>query len=81
MIESNIVVPTISCGHCKGAIEGAVGRLEGVTSVTVDIEQKSVAVRFDDALVDRQAIVAAIEDAGYEVPEPAHPASSGGCCG
>jgi len=58
----------ISCNHCKAAIEGAVGKVEGVESVIVDVERKDVAVRFDDSVVGRAAIVAAIEGAGYEVP-------------
>ena len=80
MIEISIFVPTVSCDHCKGAIEGAVAQLDGVGSVAVDVARQRVAVRFDSALVDRGAIIAAIVEAGYEVPEPAPAASSGGCC-
>ena len=80
MIEISIFVPTVSCDHCKGAVEGAVAQLDGVESVTVDVAPQRVAVRFDNALVDRGSIIAAIGEAGYEVPEPAPPASSGGGC-
>jgi copper chaperone len=78
MIESSLFVPAISCDHCKRAIEGAVGRLDGVEAVSVDVAKKLVAVRFDSALVDRRSIVAAMEDAGYQVPESAAPVSSEG---
>ena len=60
-------VPDVSCGHCKMAIEGAVGALDGVDAVAVDITAKRVDVSFDDARTDRDAIVATIEDQGYEV--------------
>lgn len=57
-------VPDISCGHCKEAIETEVGALAGVTSVTVDIDERTVAVDGDASGDD---ITAAIEEAGYEV--------------
>jgi copper chaperone len=60
-------VPTISCNHCKMAIERAVSALDGVESVEVDVEGKSVAVRFAADRVDEPAIRRAIEDEGYEV--------------
>ena len=57
-------VPDISCGHCVEAITGAVSPLEGVESVDVSIDDKTVTVvgSFDDG-----AVRAAIDDAGYDV--------------
>ena len=56
-------VPDISCGHCKSAIEESVGKVTGVASVDVDIDTKMVAVTGGtDA-----DVVAAIDDAGYDV--------------
>ena len=63
MAESTYHVPGISCGHCKSAIEGEVGALDGVESVVVDIESKQVAV-VGSATDD--AVRAAIVEAGYE---------------
>ncbi|MEX1163411.1 MAG: cation transporter [Nitriliruptor sp.] len=57
-------VPSISCGHCKQAIEGAVTPLEGVDAVTVDIDARTVTV---DGSASDEAVEAAIDDAGYEV--------------
>lgn len=56
-------VPDISCEHCVAAITGAVSQLDGVESVTIDLDAKTVTV----AGGDRDAIVAAIDDAGYDV--------------
>jgi copper chaperone len=56
-------VPAISCGHCKAAIEGEVGRLAGVERVVVDVDSRSVEVTGDAA---DTAIRAAIDEAGYE---------------
>jgi len=44
-MESKVVkVPSISCGHCANAIKREVGELDGVTSVSVDLDAKSVTV-------------------------------------
>jgi copper chaperone len=57
-------VPGISCGHCKAAIEGEVGKLEGVEGVDVDIDGKTVTV---DGGASEDAVRAAIDTAGYDV--------------
>ncbi|MEE8602882.1 heavy-metal-associated domain-containing protein [Euzebya tangerina] len=63
-----ISVPEIHCDHCKTSIEGALNPLDGITEATVDVQDASVTVTFDPALIDRRALVGAIEDQGYEVP-------------
>jgi copper chaperone len=60
-------VPDISCGHCKSSIEGAVAPMEGVASAEVTIDDRTVDVAFDEAVVDLDAIITAIEDQGYDV--------------
>ena len=63
---TTLSVPDISCGHCKSSIEGAVGELDGVSTVEVSIDGKSVDVEFASP-TDLEAIITAIEDQGYEV--------------
>ena len=58
-------VPGVSCEHCSSAIEGGVSQVTGVASVAVDLEAKTVTVT--GAPLDGQAIVAAIDEAGYDV--------------
>ena len=58
-------VPGISCNHCKHAIEGEVSRVRGVASVEVDVDAKTVTVVGEP--LDEPAVVAAIDEAGYEV--------------
>ena len=58
-------VPGVSCGHCRSAIETEVSAVSGVESVEVDLDEKTVTVRGE--ALDEQAIVAAIDEAGYEV--------------
>ena len=66
-MQESFKVPEVSCGHCKQAIEGALGPLEGVSGAEVDIAGKVVQVDFDPAVTDRASVVAAIESAGYDV--------------
>jgi copper chaperone len=60
-------VPSVSCNHCKMAIEGAVKALDGIAGVDVDVPAKSVSVDFDAESVSLDAIEAAVREEGYEV--------------
>jgi copper chaperone len=57
-------VPGISCNHCKDSIESEVFRVPGVALVDVDLKTKIVTVSGES--LDEAAIVAAIDEAGYE---------------
>lgn len=71
MTTEIIIVPEIHCEHCRTSIEGALRPLAGVQRATVDIAARAVTVAFDETTVDRDVLVAAIEEQGYEVPDPA----------
>ena len=58
-------VPGMSCGHCEAAIKHEVGEIDGVAAVDVDLDTKLVTVRGEQ--LDRDDIVAAIDEAGYDV--------------
>ena len=58
-------VPGVSCGHCRAAIVGEVAAVAGVESVDVDLDAKVVTVT--GGPLDEAAILAAIDEAGYEV--------------
>jgi copper chaperone CopZ len=60
-----LTVPGMTCGHCEAAVTGEVAAIDGVTSVTVDLETKLVTVT--GASLDREVIVAAIDEAGFDV--------------
>jgi copper chaperone len=60
-----LTVPGMSCGHCEAAVKGEVTKVAGVTDVQVDLGTKIVTVLGDG--IDRAAVVAAIDEAGYEV--------------
>jgi copper chaperone len=54
----------MTCEHCKTAITEEVDRIAGVEAVQVDLEAKIV--RVSGAGVDDAAVVAAIDEAGYD---------------
>ena len=70
MTQITLSVPDISCGHCKSSIEGALRPFEGVQSAIASVQDRNVDVEYDPAEVDLAAIVAAIDDQGYEVETP-----------
>ena len=57
-------VPGMHCGHCEAAVTEEVSAVEGVESVSVDLDSKRVEVRGER--LDDGEIRAAIEEAGYE---------------
>ena len=67
MKEATFKVPEMSCGHCKAAIEGELGKLSGVKHSNADLEKGVVEVRYDEGLVSTDELKGAIEDAGYIV--------------
>ncbi len=58
-------VPGMTCGHCEAAVKQEVGGVAGVTDVDVDLDSKDVVVTGNR--LDRDTIVAAIDEAGFDV--------------
>lgn len=60
-------VEGMSCSHCVNAVTKAVGGLDGVSNVEVDLDAKTVTVEYDADKVSLDNIKEAIEDEGYDV--------------
>lgn len=67
MESTTLVAPEISCEHCQHAIEGAVGKLAGVSQVHVDIPTKSVRIDYDPRIIDLAKIEEVLDETGYPV--------------
>ena len=67
MIARTYKVPDVSCNHCRRAIEGALGAVEGVDKVEVDVEKKTVVVGFDETRVAEGTVLDALSAEGYPV--------------
>jgi copper chaperone CopZ len=58
------VVAGMSCEHCRVAITNEVSKVDGVAGVDVQLDTKLV--RVHGTGVDGAAVVAAIDEAGYD---------------
>ena len=66
-MKKTILVEGMSCGHCEKAVKNALGELDGVKTVVVDLESKKVEVEGENLLDEK--LKEAIEEAGYDVVE------------
>ncbi|MBE1593869.1 heavy-metal-associated domain-containing protein [Nonomuraea angiospora] len=66
MATATYTVKGMTCGHCVSSVKEEVGEVSGVTSVEVDLASGLLTVE-SDGPVDAAEIVAAVEEAGYEV--------------
>ncbi|WP_077214694.1 copper chaperone CopZ [Bacillus dakarensis] len=67
MEQVTLNVKGMSCGHCVKAVEGSVGKLDGVNEVKVNLEDGTVAVAFNADAVSIDKIKETIDDQGYDV--------------
>ncbi|CAM3786963.1 copper chaperone CopZ [Mesobacillus zeae] len=67
MEKTTLNVKGMSCGHCVKAVEGSVGKLEGVQSVKVDLESGKVTVDYNPDKVSVEQLKETIDDQGYDV--------------
>ena len=66
---TTITVDGMTCGHCVNAVQTEVGKLDGVTDVSVDLASGQVTILADEA-PEAGALREAVEEAGYEVRTP-----------
>jgi len=65
-MQTTIRVKGMTCQHCVMSVKKALGKLEGIQHVDVDLQQAEV--RFDNTTgVASTLVKKAIEEAGYEV--------------
>ncbi|MBQ7596775.1 MAG: heavy metal translocating P-type ATPase, partial [Clostridia bacterium] len=61
-----ITIEGMMCEHCKARVEKALADVDGVSSATVDLAQKTAAVTFEKEIAD-DVLKSAVTGAGYEV--------------
>lgn len=62
-----IGVDGMHCDACVQSVENVVGRLSGVESVSVDLDNALATITYDDECVTLADLNEAIEDAGFDV--------------
>jgi P-type Cu+ transporter len=60
----------MTCAACVRRVERALNKVAGVQEAVVNLVTQRANVHYDPVVADREALVRAIEDAGYEVPRP-----------
>jgi Cu+-exporting ATPase len=63
----DLSVAGMSCASCVASLESALRRVPGVQGVTVNLANERATIAYDADVTDAQALVRAIEDAGYGV--------------
>ncbi len=68
--ETQVSLPIegMTCASCVGRVEAALAKVEGVQSVSVNLATERADIRLN-TLVNRMALVEAVEKVGYEVPQ------------
>lgn len=67
--ETKFSVPDISCGGCANGIKNALGKVAGINQVEVDIQAKTVDIKYDANTVRESQIIDVLDDAGYPVEQ------------
>jgi len=65
-MKKKITIEGMSCNHCVNHVKEALGELNGVVNVDVNLSDKYAMIEAN-ADVKNEDIKFAIEDAGYEV--------------
>ena len=66
METTTIKVGGMSCGGCVKSVTNVLQGLPGVSKAEVSLEPGAARVEFDPTQVARAAMVAAIDDAGFD---------------
>ncbi|MDO3650282.1 cation transporter [Nocardia mangyaensis] len=64
MATTTYTVTGMTCGHCVSSVKQEIGKIDGVTSVDVDLASGLVRIDSASDLADT-AVAAAVDDAGY----------------
>jgi heavy metal translocating P-type ATPase len=65
MKKEQFDITGMTCSACSTRVEQCVAKLPGVAEVSVNLLKNSMAVSYDEGVLDSASIVAAVENAGY----------------
>jgi len=69
MRQISLVVPAISCDHCKQTVESTLKQVDGVQEAIVDVANKRVALSYDESKVELSRLEEALSEEGYDVAD------------
>lgn len=65
-MTKTMTIEGMMCAHCTGRVRKALEALEGVTAVTMSLEEKTATVELAKEVPD-EVLTGAVTEAGYEV--------------
>ncbi|MBP6020550.1 MAG: heavy-metal-associated domain-containing protein [Burkholderiaceae bacterium] len=80
MRTETLKVPNMQNDQAVDAISQALGGVEGVNDVSISLQNNKATVSFDESVVSKRRLKAAVEDLGFDVAKPVH-GEDGECCG
>lgn len=72
-VRSDLPIEGMSCAACARRIEKHVGKLAGVSAVSVNFATKVATVHYNATQIDPAQIASAVEDIGYSAIVPSRP--------
>lgn len=66
-MEITIKIEGMSCMNCAGAVKNALGELDGVENVEVELENKQANIRGEN--LEKDLLKEVVENAGYKLVE------------
>lgn len=67
-MKKTLKIEGMMCGHCQMRVEKALGAVDGVSSVEVNLGDGSAVVSLEQDVPD-EVLKQAVEEAGYKVVE------------
>ena len=61
-----IKIDGMTCGGCVASVHSATTDIDGLDTMSVELDTNQATVTFDDSKTSAEAIAAAIDDAGFE---------------
>lgn len=65
MTKEKFNINGMTCSSCVASVEKAVGQMEGVSSVNVNLLSNNMVVEFDEVATTPASIISVVDDAGY----------------
>lgn len=67
MTKQTLKVQGMTCNHCVMRVQKALKGVAGVQDAQVNLQSAEAVVSFDESKVGKEALAAAVVDAGYKV--------------
>jgi Cu2+-exporting ATPase/Cu+-exporting ATPase len=65
VLKQKFDVTGMGCAACVARIEGDVGKMDGITAVSVNLLKNSMVAEFDESKTSADDIIKTVENAGY----------------